>query len=54
MFYGNFSPILQEAEEEKVIHLGKLKTAEYRLLRRMRDRAKQFARSAGDAKCAAE
>ncbi|CAK9062974.1 unnamed protein product [Durusdinium trenchii] len=37
----------KEAEEEKVIHLGKLKTAEYRLLRRMRDRAKQFARSAG-------
>lgn len=27
--------------------MGKLKTAEYRLLRRMRERAKHFARSGG-------
>ena len=32
---------------EKVIHLAKLKTAEYRVLRRMRDKGKHFARSAG-------
>ena len=31
----------------KVIYLGKLKTAEYRVLRRMRDKAKHFAKSAG-------
>ena len=30
-----------------MIFLGKLKTAEYRLMRRMRDKAKHFARSAG-------
>lgn len=31
----------------RVIHMGKLKTGEYRVLRRMRDKAKHFAKSAG-------
>jgi len=38
---------LDEANGSRVIHMGKLKTAEYRALRRMRDKAKQFAKSAG-------
>ena len=38
---------LDEANGSRVIHMGKLKTAEYRALRRMRDKAKQFTKSAG-------
>ena len=38
---------LEEANDSRVIHMGKLKTAEYRARRRMRDKAKQFAKSAG-------
>ena len=34
-------------EEDHVVHLGKMKSADYRLLRRMRDRAKVFAQRAG-------